>query len=56
MFVDTYRAPVTSDTAKVYQTTLVQGISNDHHTLELIPNGDGPVPIEAIQVYRPPLR
>lgn len=55
MSVDTYKAPVTPDSAKVYQTTLVQGISNDHHTLEIIPNGDGPVPIEAIKVYRPPL-
>jgi hypothetical protein len=55
MYFDKYTAPVTVDSAKVYQTTLVQGISNNRHVLELIPNGDGPVPIEAIQVYRPPL-
>jgi hypothetical protein len=56
MFTDTYAAPVTEDAAKVYQTTLVQGISNAHHVLELIPNGDGPVPVEAIQIYHPPLQ
>ena len=36
--------------------TLAQGLTNDTHTLELVPNGDGPVPVEQIIVYRPPLR
>jgi hypothetical protein len=56
LFVDVYQAPQIDDDAKVYQITLAQGLANTRHTLEIIPNGDGPVPIEAIQVYRPPLR
>jgi hypothetical protein len=56
MFKDVYQAPDTSDKAKVYETTLFQLISNTHHTIDVIPNGDGPVPIEALQVYHPPLR
>lgn len=56
MFEDTYRVSDTSDLAKVYQTTLFQLASNTHHTIEIIPNGDGVVPIEALQVYRPPSR
>jgi len=34
---------------------LIQGISNAEHTLEVIPNGNGVVPISQIVVYRPPL-
>jgi hypothetical protein len=56
MFADTYQPQVAADPAKVYATTLAQGLVNGPHTLEIIPNGDGPVPVEAIQVYRPPLR
>jgi hypothetical protein len=56
MFKDVYQAPDTPDKAKVYQTTLFQLISNAHHSIDIIPNGDGPVPIQALQVYRPPLR
>lgn len=33
--------------------TVAQGLENGEHTLEIVPNGDGPVPIEAIRVYRP---
>lgn len=56
MFTDQYQAPLATDPAKVYTTTLAQGLTNGPHTIEIIPNGDGPVPIEALQVYRPPLR
>jgi hypothetical protein len=56
MFVDRYQAPATSDSGKVYSTTLAQGLSNGPHTIEIVPNGDGAVPVEALQVYRPPLR
>ncbi len=55
LFVDPYQAPVTDDPAKEYATTLVQGLSNSEHTVSLIPNGDGPVPVAAFRVYRPPL-
>ncbi len=41
---------------RVHRVTVAQGLTNSEHTLELIPNGDGPVPVEEIQVYRPPLR
>jgi len=54
--IDVYRAPKTEDGGKVYQTMLIQGISNGHHVLEIIPNGDGPVPIASVIAYRPPLR
>ncbi len=55
LYVDTYHPPVIKDDTKVYQTTLVQGISNTRHTLEIIPNGDGDIPITEIQTYSPPL-
>jgi len=54
--MDVYRAPKTEDPAKEYAATLAQGLTNARHTLRIIPNGDGAVPIEAIRVYRPPLR
>ncbi|MCU1232146.1 MAG: hypothetical protein JWP63_113 [Candidatus Solibacter sp.] len=55
-FTDTWKPEQAADSAKVYATTLAQGLSNGPHTLELIPNGDGPIPVEAIQVYRPPMK
>ena len=36
--------------------TVVQGIVNGPHTLEIIPVGDGAVPLREIVVHRPPLR
>jgi len=56
LFTDVYQPPKTDDPAKEYATTLGQGLSNAQHRLELVPNGDGPVSIKAIRVYRPPLR
>lgn len=56
LFVDTYQAPKAEDPAREYATTLAQGLSNTRHALRIVPNGDGPVPIRAIRVYRPPLR
>jgi hypothetical protein len=35
--------------------TLIQGIENREHTLEIIPNGDGAVPVYEVVVHRPPL-
>ncbi len=55
-FIDQYQAPKTDEAGKVYQTMLIQGISNGQHVLEILPNGDGPVPIASVTVYRPPLR
>jgi hypothetical protein len=56
LFVDVYQAPATPDPAREYATTLAQGLVNGPHTLELVPNGDGPVPVAGFRVYRPPLR
>ena len=56
LFMDLYRAPKTDDPAKEYATTLAQGLTNAAHTLRIVPNGDGAVPIATIRIYRPPLR
>lgn len=45
-----------SNTTKEYLTTIIQGISNGKHTLELTATGDTLPAIEAIRVHRPPLR
>ena len=55
LFRDVYPAPTTDDAAKDYATMVAQGLSNGRHTLKHIPSGDGPVPIAAFRVYRPPL-
>jgi hypothetical protein len=53
--VDTYQAPATPDASREVATTLAQGLTNGPHTLELIPNGDGPVPVAGFKAYKPPL-
>ncbi len=55
MFIETFSTPVIEDASKVYKTTLVKGIINGTHTLELVPNGDGVIPIEAFEIYKPAL-
>jgi hypothetical protein len=55
MFKDTYRAPKSKDPAKPVRTTVVQLIENGPHTLEILPNGDGSLPIQAIEVFQPAL-
>jgi hypothetical protein len=56
MFVDLFAPGATTEKATVYQSTLFQLIPNTHHTIEIVPNGDGVVPIQSLEVYRPPLR
>jgi len=56
MFVDVYVAPKIEDTSREYFTTLAQNLSNSKHTLEIIPDKNGVVPIEALRVYQPPLK
>jgi len=51
-FVDTFSPASLDETGRI---TLAQGLPRGEHTLELLPNGDGPVPIRAIEVHRPPL-
>lgn len=55
MFVENFRAPEMTDKKKLYKTTLVRGLSNGLHILEIIPNGDGSVAVTAFEVHRPPL-
>jgi hypothetical protein len=56
MYREVYRTPAVTDGSRVYKTTVVQGLANGRHTLEIIPCGDGAVPLEAIEVHRPPMR
>jgi hypothetical protein len=56
LFADTYTARGAFDPGREYATTLAQGLSNGPHTLELIANGDGAVPIESFRVYEPPVK
>ena len=53
LFQAVYHSPETMLKNKTYKTTLVQGLENRIHTLEFIPNGDGPVPVEAFEIHRP---
>jgi hypothetical protein len=39
----------------VPRQTVIQGIANGPHTLEIVLNEDGPVPIESVTVHRPSL-
>jgi len=55
LFTDVYQAPVTEDATKEYATMLAQGLENGEHTVTLIPNGDGALPVAALRVYRPGL-
>jgi hypothetical protein len=55
LFVDVYQAPATPDKSLEYATTLAQGLHNGPHTLELVPKGDGALPVAAFRVYKPPL-
>ena len=55
MFADAYQPPQIDDPAREYATTVIQGIDNTRHRLELAAETGGPVPIRAIRVYKPPL-
>ena len=56
LFIETYRTPVMDDKSRVYKTTVVKGLKNGVHTLEIIPNGDGLIPIQAFEIHRPEIR
>jgi len=53
-FVDVYTPPPLGDSTLDRATTLVQGLSNGPHTLELIAGPDGPPELAAIRIYEPP--
>lgn len=56
MYQPVYTAILGTDKSREYQTTVLQGISNGPHTLEILPIGDGPVPIASFEVFEPPLK
>jgi hypothetical protein len=57
MFVDTYEPAAAPDPARENVTTLVQGLPNAKHTLELSAGAVATPPaISEIRVYRPPVR
>ncbi|WP_106831400.1 SGNH/GDSL hydrolase family protein [Parabacteroides pacaensis] len=56
LYQEVYSAPEIEDPKKIHKTTIVQGLTNGPHTLEIVPLGDGWVPIEAIEIHRPPLK
>ena len=56
LFVETYEPPPIADRAREYPTTLVQGLANGKHTLELAAEDGATAPIQALRVYRPPVR
>ena len=53
LFQDVYAASGKVDPAKPVRTTLVKLIETGPHTLEIIPNGDGEVPVKEITTYQP---
>ena len=54
MFADVFESPKSIDPAREAITTVVQGIPNAKHTLEL--SSDSPPAIKAIRVYRPAVK
>lgn len=56
MGVDIWKPVIPESDGSVCQSTLVQGLSNTKHSLEIIPNGDGTLPLKEILVFSPPLK
>ncbi len=57
MFADTYLSPKIDDSTKENATTVVQGIANAKHTLEIIAdNPASPPAIAIVRTYRPPMK
>jgi hypothetical protein len=57
MFFDTYTAPKIEDATKENAITIVQGIANGKHTLEIIAESPGALPgIAAVRTYRPAVK
>ena len=52
-FVNTWKPQSIRDKTKEDLYTLSQGFSNGRHVLEIIPNGDGDVPVNCLVVYQP---
>jgi hypothetical protein len=56
LFVDPWRPAVHADPAYQRPVTLVKGLGNGPHTLEIIANGDGEIPIQALIVRQPSMK
>jgi hypothetical protein len=57
MFVDTFRMPKLDDPTKENSTTVVQGLINGKHTLEIIADSPASPPaITGVRTYRPPVK
>ena len=52
--LDVWQQNANVDPATEDRYTLAQGLTNGKHTLEIIPNGDGPLSLRAFVVYHPP--
>ena len=53
---DTYAPACNLSVGEIESHTLAQGLSNTLHILEIIPCGDGLIPVKEIVVYSPPLK
>ncbi|OGV55978.1 MAG: hypothetical protein A2017_07885 [Lentisphaerae bacterium GWF2_44_16] len=56
MFVDIWKPLPIKDASLENAIPLFQGLENREHTLEIIPNDDGGVPVKSLVVYKPPLK
>jgi hypothetical protein len=56
LFTETLTAPADTDPSRVHMITLAKGLKNGVHTLEIVPNGDGPVLVESVVVHEPLLK
>ena len=54
LLADTYTPPKVEDPAREYTTTLVQGIPDGRHTLELVAESEKVPALRAIRAYDPP--
>jgi hypothetical protein len=56
-FTDTIMPPKAQEAGRDYPITVAQGLTNGPHTLEIIAGRNGgSVPVQAVRVYRPPVR
>lgn len=56
MFVDVYTPPKAGSDGREAVTTVAQGLPNGKHTLEIVADDGGSVPVQAVRVYRPPMK
>jgi hypothetical protein len=56
LFHDRYQPPAITDRAREHATTVAQGFPNGKHTLTLRSDVRGRPALDAIRVYRPPLK